>query len=264
MGNHRDDQIRRAFLLIRLTSFTLPNNSKSPYERDHMTSEAICRRLGTITADIQECERQNGRAGNSVALIAVSKKKPVERIREALACGQRRFGESYAQEFHEKAVALTGSDIEWHFIGPIQSNKTKLISAHADWVHSVDREKIARRLAKQRPDALAPLNICLQVNIDNEPEKSGVPLQELPALAHEVAAIDNIRLRGLMCIPRRRSDPDAQRAPFAQLREAMADLNNSGFALDTLSMGMSGDYAAAIAEGATMIRIGTAIFGQRS
>ena len=229
-----------------------------------MTSETLCRRLGTITADIRDYARQSGRAENSVALIAVSKKKPVEMIREALACGQRRFGESYAREFNEKAAALQGTNIEWHFIGPIQSNKTKLIAAHAHWVHSVDREKIARRLVNQRPDELAPLNICLQVNIDNEPEKSGVPLQDLPALARDIAAIDNIRLRGLMCIPRQRTDPLAQRTPFARLRDAMADLNNSGFALDTLSMGMSGDCAAAIAEGATMVRIGTAIFGQRS
>ncbi len=228
-----------------------------------MTSEAICGRLDRITADIRHCERTAGRDEGSVELIAVSKKKPVEMIRAALACGQRCFGESYAQEFHEKATALANSTIEWHFIGPIQSNKTKLIAAHAHWVHSVDREKIARRLARQRPDSLPPLNICLQVNIDNEPAKSGVTLDELPALAQNIANIDNIRLRGLMCIPRRRDGAAAQRLPFARLREAIADLNTGGFALDTLSMGMSGDYAAAIAEGATMIRIGTAIFGQR-
>lgn len=229
-----------------------------------MTSEVICQRLGTINANIRHHALANGRDPETVALIAVSKKKPASMIREALRCGHKRFGESYAQEFKDKAEALADTDIEWHFIGPIQSNKTKLIAAHAHWAHSVDREKIARRLAAQRPDTLPPLNICLQVNIDNEAGKSGVSVDELPELARSVAAIDNIRLRGLMCIPRPRTDSTAQHKPFARLRAAMAELNKHGFSLDTLSMGMSGDYAAAIAEGATMVRIGTAIFGQRT
>ena len=238
--------------------------SQPPHEPDHMTLDTVCRRLDRIIEEIRRCERDNGRARNSVALVAVSKKKPTSMIREALACGQCRFGENYAQELHDKAVELADArQIEWHFIGPIQSNKTKLIAAHAHWVHSVDRVKIARRLAAQRPTGLPALNICLQVNIDNEAEKSGVPLKGLPELAHAVREIDGLRLRGLMCIPRPRSDPRQQHEPFARLRAAVAALNDDGFALDTLSMGMSGDYAAAIAEGATMIRIGTAIFGRR-
>ncbi len=229
-----------------------------------MTSDAICRRLSKITDDIHRLEEEFNRPRSSVTLLAVSKTKPASMIREALACGQRHFGENYAQELHDKAGELAGEPIEWHFIGPIQSNKTKLIAAHAHWVHSIDREKIARRLAAQRPDTLPPLNVCLQVNIDNEANKSGVTLAALPELAEAVAAIDGVVLRGLMCIPRRRQGFDAQREPFARLRRALEQLNDDGFALDTLSMGMSGDYAAAIAEGATMVRIGTAIFGQRN
>jgi len=229
-----------------------------------MTSDTICRRLGKITDDIRRLEQRFDLPGDSVALIAVSKTKPVSMIRAAISCGQRRFGENYAQELHEKATALAGTATEWHFIGPIQSNKTRLIAAHAHWVHGVDRIKIARRLAAQRPDHLPALNICLQVNIDGEAGKSGVSPEALPELADAVAQIDGIVLRGLMCIPRPRQGFEAQRAPFARLRRAIAELDDNGFALDTLSMGMSGDYAAAIAEGATMVRIGTAIFGERS
>jgi pyridoxal phosphate enzyme (YggS family) len=229
-----------------------------------MPSEELCQRLAQVARSIHTCEKRHNREVGSVALIAVSKKKSVTEIRGAVHCGQQKFGESYAQEFHDKALQLTDLPIEWHFIGPVQSNKTRLIAQHAHWVHSIDRIKIASRLASQRPKSLPPLNICLQVNIDSEAGKSGVDVNEVPELAQQVQQIEGLQLRGLMCIPRRTSKEELQRDAFARLRRALEHLNNNGFALDTLSMGMSGDYPAAIAEGATMIRVGTAIFGPRT
>lgn len=177
--------------------------------------------------------------------------------------GMRRFGENYLQEALEKIAALQELDLEWHFIGPIQSNKTRPIAEHFDWVHSVDRLKLARRLSEQRPAGLPPLNICLQVNVSGEQSKSGITLQELPALAQEVATLPRLRLRGLMAIPAPAAGLEAQRQPFRQMRFALEQLIAEGLELDTLSMGMSGDLEAAIAEGATLVRIGTALFGPR-
>lgn len=219
--------------------------------------------LQTIGAGIaKDCQRFN-RPVESVALLAVSKRHPVEAIREAYTCGQQAFGENYVQEMLEKARQLSDLDIEWHFIGPLQSNKSKDVAGIASWVHTIDRLKIARRLSEQRPDSLPPLNVCLQVNVDNEPSKSGVTLDELDELAKSVSELPNLLLRGLMAIPQATSDSALQRQNFRLLADAQARLNESGYTLDTLSMGMSGDMDAAIAEGATIVRIGTAIFGQR-
>ncbi len=230
-----------------------------------MTSDDLCGRLERVRSEIERCSQTAGRAVGSVTLLAVSKTHPVEAIRALHACGQRAFGESYAQELAAKSQALADLSIEWHFIGPIQANKTRIVSAHAAWAHGVDRLHIAERLAAQRPAHLPPLQVCIQVNVDAELTKSGVGWDELHGLATAVARLDpaRLRLRGLMCIPRERVDPRAQREPFARLRQAFAQLNAAGFALDTLSMGMSHDFAAAIAECATIVRVGTAIFGPR-
>lgn len=177
--------------------------------------------------------------------------------------GMTRFGENYLQEALEKIEALQDLSLEWHFIGPIQSNKTRPIAEHFDWVHSVDRLKLARRLSEQRPPHLPPLNICLQVNVSGEQSKSGATLEELPALAREVASLPHLRLRGLMAIPAPAEGLEAQRQPFHHMHQALQQLNAEGLELDTLSMGMSGDLEAAIAEGATLVRIGTALFGPR-
>ncbi|HDP89014.1 MAG TPA: YggS family pyridoxal phosphate-dependent enzyme [Thioalkalivibrio sp.] len=223
----------------------------------------ICDNLRRIRDEIHALEDRFGRPRGSVQLLAVSKTKPPEALREALACGQRAFGENYVQELEDKYAALAGSGVEWHFIGPLQANKSRIVAERADWMHSLDRVKIARRLSEQRPVDAAPLNVCLQVNISGEASKSGVTPDALPALAETVAGLPNLRLRGLMTIPAPSTDFDAQRWVFAGLREAQASLVDRGFALDTLSMGMTGDMAAAIAEGATIVRIGTAIFGAR-
>jgi len=212
---------------------------------------------------IAEAESRYGREAGSAALLAVSKTRPAEDILAAVRCGQRCFGESYLQEALDKVAALAGYPLEWHFIGPIQSNKTRPIAEHFDWVHSVERLKIARRLSEQRPEGLPSLNICLQVNIDGEASKSGCTLDELPSLAAEVAGLPRLRLRGLMAIPRPLEGLEAQRQPFRELRAALERLREQGHALDTLSMGMSGDLEAAVAEGATLVRIGTDIFGAR-
>lgn len=200
------------------------------------------------------------RPGN-VLLLAVSKNKPVKDIAAAYQWGQRHFAESYCQEALKKQQELGAFDITWHFIGPIQSNKTKAIAAHFDWVHSVDSLKIARRLSEQRLGALPPLNICLQINISGEQSKSGIMLDELPQLCELVAELPNIRLRGVMAIPAPTMDFEEQRQPYKKLYQAVAKLDNQK--LDTFSFGMSGDLKAAIAEGATIIRIGTAMFGTR-
>lgn len=195
--------------------------------------------------------------------MAVSKTKPAALIRDAWAGGQRAFGENYAQEAELKAGELADLGIEWHFIGPIQSNKTRALASTMDWVHSVDRYKIARRLSDQRNPSLPPLNICLQVKLSNEATKSGAPPQQLAALAGEVATLPNISLRGLMTIPAASTDQAKQREVFASLRALFDGLKEGHPTLDTLSMGMSGDLEAAVAEGATLVRVGTDIFGPR-
>ncbi|MDO8812624.1 MAG: YggS family pyridoxal phosphate-dependent enzyme [Gallionella sp.] len=204
-----------------------------------------------------------GRVPDNIVLLAVSKTFPPAAMREAYHAGQTCFAESYLQEAVEKIAALHDLPIEWHFIGPIQSNKTRAIAENFAWVHSVDRLKIAERLSAQRPQNLPPLNVCLQVNISDEDSKSGVAPGEAAGLAQAVACLPQLRLRGLMAIPAPSDDVSAQRLSFAQLRELRGQLNRQGLALDTLSMGMSHDFAAAIAEGATMVRVGSAIFGLR-
>lgn len=216
--------------------------------------------LSAISARIARAAQAAGRDPASVQLLAVSKTKPASAIREIHAAGVRDVGENYLQEALTKQQALSDLPLIWHFIGPIQSNKTKAIAEHFDWVHSVDRLKIAQRLSEQRPAGLAPLNICLQVNVSGEDSKSGCAPADLPALANAVAALPNLRLRGLMAIPEPTDDRAAQEAAFATLRQLQEDL---GLGLDTLSMGMSHDLEAAIAQGATWVRIGTALFGAR-
>jgi pyridoxal phosphate enzyme (YggS family) len=205
-----------------------------------------------------------GRDAAEVRLLAVSKTWPADSVREAAAAGQRAFGENYVQEGAEKVDALAGLGLEWHFIGPLQSNKTRLVANRFAWVHSIDRLKIAERLSAQRDAHLPPLEVCIQVNVSGEASKSGVAPGELPELAHAVAGLPRLRLRGLMAIPEPTSNVALQRARFATLRQLRDQLNADGLALDTLSMGMSDDLEAAIAEGSTMVRVGTAIFGSRS
>ena len=204
-----------------------------------------------------------GRPADQIRLLAVSKTKPVEAILEAAAAGQRDFGENFVQEGLQKIENCGRDDLVWHFIGHLQSNKTRPVAEHFDWIHTVDRLKIARRLSEQRPPLAPPLNVCIEVNVDAEPSKSGVSPEALPALARDIAALPRLKLRGLMCLPAIREGFDEQRRPFAALRRLLESLNEEGMALDTLSMGMSADYAAAIQEGATIVRVGTAIFGAR-
>jgi len=220
--------------------------------------------LAKVTARIQQAATSVARNPQTVQLIAVSKTQTAEAVVQAYTWGQRRFGENYVQEALVKQQALANyRDIEWHFIGPIQSNKTRALAEHFAWVHSVDRLKIAQRLNDQRPAELPPLQICLQVNIDDEASKAGVDLDQLPALAQAVALLPRLTLRGLMAIPAATEDPVQQRSAFARLRLAQEQLNQQGLKLDCLSMGMSGDLEAAIAEGATLVRVGTYIFGAR-
>ena len=230
--------------------------------------------MGSIGTQRQEVKRRiaaaavaAGRDAKSITLLAVSKTFPADAVREAVAAGQREFGENYVQEALAKIAALADlrPQIEWHLIGPLQSNKTRAVAAAFDWVHSVDRLKIAERLAEQRPPGLPPLQLCLQVNVSGEASKSGVAPAELPALAQAVAALprERVVLRGLMAIPEPAADVEAQRAPHRALRQLLEALNAGGLALDTLSMGMSADLDAAVAEGATIVRVGTAIFGAR-
>ena len=202
----------------------------------------------------------------SVTLLCVSKTFSADDVRAAFDAGERCFGENYVQEGLDKIDALADlrAQIEWHLIGPLQSNKTRVVAERFDWVHSFDRLKIAQRLAEQRPAELAPLNVCLQVNISGEASKSGLVPGEVAEVARQVAALPKVRLRGLMAIPEPAADPEAQRIPHRALRELLEQLNAGGLALDTLSMGMSADMDAAIAEGATMVRVGSAIFGGRS
>lgn len=220
--------------------------------------------LQTIGERTHQAEQRFQRPFNSVQLVAVSKFHPLTAIQSAYQAGHRAFGENYVQEMVAKAQALAGySDIEWHFIGPLQSNKTKLVAETAHWVHTIERLKIAERLSQQRPQHFPELNVCLQVNLSGEASKSGIELDQVLDLAREVQQLPRLKLRGLMAIPAPEADFERQRAVFAQLRTALVTLNQQGLMLDTLSMGMSDDMEAAIAEGATIVRIGTAIFGQR-
>lgn len=229
--------------------------------------ESIGERLQAVRRRIAAACEQAGRSANSVTLLAVSKTFGPEAVRAAHAAGQRAFGENYVQEALAKMAALAElrPQLQWHFIGPLQSNKTRPVAEAFDWVHSVDRPKIAERLAEQRPAWLPPLNLCLQVNVSGEPSKSGVAPSELPALAAAVAALpaDRVRLAGLMSIPAPSDDPAVQRAAHRRLRELLQALRAQGHAAQTLSMGMSADLESAIAEGSTIVRVGTAIFGAR-
>ncbi|MFA5825741.1 MAG: YggS family pyridoxal phosphate-dependent enzyme [Gallionellaceae bacterium] len=224
---------------------------------------AILSNLQAIHRAIAQAAQAAQRDPASVMLLAVSKTFPAAAVREAYAAGQRAFGENYVQEALDKIEALRDLNPEWHFIGPIQSNKTRVIAENFSWVHGVDRLKIAQRLSEQRPPDLPALNICLQVNVSGEASKSGVDPADAADLAREVSMLPHLKLRGLMAIPAPADDVNAQRLPFAQLRELALAISAQGIALDTLSMGMSHDFAAAIREGATIIRVGTAIFGTR-
>jgi pyridoxal phosphate enzyme (YggS family) len=226
---------------------------------------SIAENILQVRARISSACRAFHRVPESVALLAVSKTCPGVSVREAHAAGQCDFGENYVQEALAKIEELADlrAEIRWHLIGPLQSNKTREVAANFDWVHSIDREKLAQRLSAQRPEGLAPLQVCLQVNISGEASKSGVAPAELPALAHAVAALPRLKLRGLMAIPEPDADFESQRAPHRTLRALFDALNDDGLGLDTLSIGMSADLEAAIAEGATWVRVGTAIFGER-
>ena len=226
--------------------------------------EALQRRLSRVQARIAQALAGAGRDAAAVRLLAVSKTFDAAAVRELAACGQREFGENYVQEALDKQRALCDLPLEWHFIGPVQSNKTRAIAENFSWVHSVDRLKIAERLSTQRPAGLPPLQVCIELNVSGEASKGGVAAAELPALADAVAALPGLRLRGVMAIPAPAADMAAQRAAFRQVRVAYEDLIARGHVLDTLSMGMSADLEAAILEGATIVRIGTALFGERN
>lgn len=227
--------------------------------------QTIPNKLSKIQTRITEACQQYDRAAGTVSLLAVSKTKPASAIDEAYQCGQRDFGENYLQEALDKQQQLQQLAICWHFIGPIQSNKTRAIAENFNWVHSVDRLKIAQRLSAQRPSTLPPLNICLQVKLDDEDSKSGVSLAELPAIAETVNSLEHLQLRGLMAIPQARSDFEQQKSSLLRLKQALTSLQQDPrfSQLDTLSMGMSADLEAAIAAGSTWVRIGSDIFGQR-
>ncbi len=224
----------------------------------------LANRINAVLKRIQAAECRFQRRSVSVTVLAVSKSQTADAVAAAAAVGLNRFGENYLQEALQKMQILNHLDLEWHFIGPIQANKTKRIAENFAWVHSVDRLKIAQRLSIQRPPNLPPMNICLQVNISQETTKSGFRPKELPEVARLVAGLPGLRLRGLMAIPAPSADFDSQRQPFAQLNKLQQQLISTDLPLDTLSMGMSDDMEAAIAEGATIVRIGTAIFGPRS
>ncbi|MDG0978285.1 MAG: YggS family pyridoxal phosphate-dependent enzyme [Halieaceae bacterium] len=229
-----------------------------------MNKATIASQISKVLTRIDAAARQASRPIEDITLIAVSKTKPASDIEAAAACGLKHFGENYLQEALEKIETLRTLDLTWHFIGPIQSNKTRPIAEHFDWVHSVDRLKIAQRLNDQRPAKRNPLNICLQVNISNEDSKSGVSADEAPELAKAMAALPNIRLRGLMAIPKPSDDPAEQSTAFEAVATLFHTLRRTIPELDTLSMGMSQDLEAAIGAGSTMVRIGTDIFGARN
>ena len=220
--------------------------------------------MRTVRARIDHAARASGRDPVAVSLLAVSKTFGPDRVREAAAAGQTDFGENYLQEALAKMDALAGLPLCWHFIGPIQSNKTRPIAARFAWVHSIDRLKIAERLSAQRPETMPPLEVCLEVNVSAEVSKGGVTPADLPGLARAVAGLPHMRLRGLMAIPAPQRDAAAQREAFRRVRHLFESLRDGGLELDTLSMGMSGDLEAAIAEGSTIVRVGRAIFGNRN
>ena len=244
-----------------------PINGWSVRRRTHLNGNMhkIDDNLAKVTARIIDAAQLANRNPEDVHLVAVSKTQPASALECAYQQGQRRFGENYVQEALDKKAALAHlAQIEWHFIGPIQSNKTRAIAENFDWVHTIDREKVAQRLNAQRPSALPPLQVCVQVNIDEEETKAGVHLKDLPALAAQVMALPNLQLRGLMAIPAPSEDKHQQLASFTRLREALIELQQKGMMqLDTLSMGMSADLESAIACGATLVRVGSDIFGAR-
>ena len=226
--------------------------------------------MATISANLQAVRTRIdraalacGRAPETISLLAVSKAQPAACVLEAVTAGQTTFGENYVQEGVEKINAIGRTDLEWHFIGPLQSNKTRAVAEAFSWVHTIDRLKIAERLSQQRPEQLPPLQICLQINVSGEDSKSGIPPADAAKLARDVVKLPKLRLRGLMTIPAASDDPAQQRGAFRSLHQLFEQLRTDGFDLDTLSMGMSNDIEAAIAEGATLLRVGTAIFGER-
>jgi hypothetical protein len=224
---------------------------------------AIVSNMQAVHTAIAQAALVAGRNAAEISLLAVSKTMPASLIREAYNAGQTAFGENYLQEALDKMQELSDLPLEWHFIGPIQSNKTRLIAENFSWVHSVDRLKIAERLSEQRPANLPPLNVCLQINVSGEASKGGIHPDEAVAMASAIAHLPQLKLRGLMAIPAPAEGLDAQREPFAKIHNILIILNNYGLNLNTLSMGMTHDLTAAIMEGATIVRIGTAIFGSR-
>jgi len=226
-------------------------------------SDSIAHAIEHVRQQIHASEAAAGREAGSVRLLAVSKTFPASAVQQAYAAGQRAFGENYVQELQTKAAELAALDIEWHFIGPLQSNKTRIVAEAAHWVHSIERLKIAQRLSEQRPDSLPPLQVCVQVNVSGEASKSGCAPQEAKELALAVAALPRLQLRGLMCIPEPTEDAQKLAGQFALLQQLQQELRTAGLTLDTVSMGMSADMAQAIAAGSTMVRVGTAIFGAR-
>ena len=224
----------------------------------------VTENLRKIRDLLAETAENAGRSRDSVKLLAVSKKQPVNAILEAVSAGQTDFGENQVQEGIDKITEIADPEITWHFIGHLQTNKTRPVAEHFSWVHSVDRLKVARRLSEQRPESLGDLNVCVQVNVDDEASKSGASLDEAADLAAAIVDLPRLRLRGLMCLPAIREDFEEQRQPFRRLRELGDQLRSAGMPIDTLSMGMSDDYRAAIYEGSTIVRIGTAVFGPRS
>ena len=235
-----------------------PQNFASMYDES-----VLIRRLHDVRLRVDRAALEFGRDPKDISLVAVSKQHPAQAIRTLAQAGHRHFGESYLQEALSKLEALEELPLTWHYIGQIQSNKTRAIAEHFAWVHTIDRLRIAERLHEQRPHYAPVLNVCIQVKLADEPGKAGVSLRELPALAASVSELSKLRLRGLMCSPPPSNTMQEQRAYFATLARALAELKAGGLELDTLSMGMSDDLEAAVAEGATMVRVGTAIFGER-
>jgi len=231
---------------------------------NHASQNTIAQNIKSIQSLIRDAEQKYARQPNSVQLLAVSKTRPIEDVRAAFAENQSHFGENYLQDALTKIEAISEPAIKWHFIGPIQSNKTRQIAKNFNWVHTIDRLKIAQRLSEQRAPKQTPLNICIQVNTSGESSKSGVSIEDTIELAKQISRLPQLHLRGLMTIPASINDFEKQRQPFRLLRELKDEIQSQGIELDTLSMGMSNDMEAAIAEGSTIVRIGTAIFGARN
>ncbi len=233
-------------------------------DTNHSHADQVTQNLSQVMQQVEQLALDAGRDQTSVRVLAVSKTKPLDDIKAAYQSGQRAFGENYVQEAFDKHHALSElTDIEWHFIGPIQSNKSRQIAETMHWVHSIDREKIARRLSEQRPEAMPRLQVCIQVNISGEESKSGILLEQLPVMVELVQSLPNLQLRGLMAIPAPQQSYEAQCQVYQPLQQAFLELSKYDRMIDTLSIGMSGDLPAAIASGSTMVRVGTAIFGAR-